>query len=100
MCGIDLVTYYATFLFENSLGFAPDIARLLSAVNGTEYFLASLIALPLIDVMFARANFKGISLVKHSLEMPHLSGPEVDRELLRYFRPTDTESRDQEMAGV
>ncbi|CAG7922132.1 unnamed protein product [Penicillium olsonii] len=231
MCGINLVTYYATFLFENSLGFAPDMARLLSAANGTEYFLASLIALPLIertgrrklmmigafgmsvsmailagsvstgteaengapqletrygvtatvflfvfnsffaigwlgmtwlypaeitnlrirtqanalstssnwmsnflivmitppafknlgyqtyimfavfnaalipavyfffpetkgrtleelDIMFASAHAKGISPVKHSWEMPHLSGPEVDRELLRYFGPT------------
>ncbi|KAF2718202.1 general substrate transporter [Polychaeton citri CBS 116435] len=48
-CGINLVTYYATFLFENSLGFGPDMARLLAAANGTEYFLASLVALPLIE---------------------------------------------------
>lgn len=49
MCGINLITYYATFLFENSLGFGPDMARLLAAANGTEYFLASLVALPLIE---------------------------------------------------
>lgn len=47
--GINLITYYATFLFENSLGFGPAMSRLLAAANGTEYFLASLIALPLIE---------------------------------------------------
>ncbi|RSL82282.1 hypothetical protein CEP51_005283 [Fusarium floridanum] len=49
ICGINLVTYYATFLFENSLGFGPEMSRLLAALNGTEYFLASLVALPLIE---------------------------------------------------
>lgn len=49
MCGINLITYYATFLFENSLGFGPSMSRLLAAANGTEYFLASLVALPLIE---------------------------------------------------
>ncbi|EIT82272.1 putative transporter [Aspergillus oryzae 100-8] len=49
MCGINLVTYYATAIFENSLGFGPEMARLLAACNGTEYFMASLIALPLIE---------------------------------------------------
>jgi MFS family permease len=49
ICGINLITYYATFLFENSLGFDPSMSRLLAACNGTEYFLASLIALPLIE---------------------------------------------------
>lgn len=49
ICGINLITYYATFLFENSLGFGPAMSRLLAAANGTEYFLASLIALPLIE---------------------------------------------------
>ncbi len=49
ICGINLITYYATFLFENSLGFSPGMSRLLAAANGTEYFLASLVALPLIE---------------------------------------------------
>ncbi|KAI9652433.1 MAG: hypothetical protein M1831_006776 [Alyxoria varia] len=49
ICGINLITYYATFVFENSLGFGPALSRLLGAANGTEYFLASLIALPLIE---------------------------------------------------
>lgn len=49
ICGINLITYYATFVFENSLGFGPSMARLLAAANGTEYFLASLVALPLVE---------------------------------------------------
>ncbi|GAB7363377.1 hypothetical protein MBLNU230_g3656t1 [Neophaeotheca triangularis] len=49
ICGINLITYYATFVFENSLGFGPNLSRLLAAANGTEYFLASLVALPLIE---------------------------------------------------
>ncbi|KAM3459987.1 hypothetical protein MY5147_002945 [Beauveria neobassiana] len=49
ICGINLITYYATFLFENSLGFSAEMSRLLAAANGTEYFLASLAALPLIE---------------------------------------------------
>ncbi|EEY20463.1 sugar transporter STL1 [Verticillium alfalfae VaMs.102] len=49
ICGITLITYYATFVFENSLGFGPQLSRLLAALNGTEYFLASLVALPLIE---------------------------------------------------
>ncbi|RYO71857.1 Sugar transporter [Alternaria arborescens] len=47
--GINLITYYATYVFENSLGFGPDMSRLLSACNGTEYFLAGLVAIPLIE---------------------------------------------------
>nr|CBV37345.1 hexose transporter [Colletotrichum graminicola] len=49
ICGINLITYYSGFLFENSLGFGPELSRLLAALNGTEYFLASLVALPLIE---------------------------------------------------
>lgn len=42
-------TYYATYVFENSLGFDDGMSRLLAACNGTEYFLASLIAIPIIE---------------------------------------------------
>ena len=49
MTGINLITYYATFVIETSLGFGPELSRLLGAANGTEYFLASLLAIPLIE---------------------------------------------------
>ncbi|KAF5362849.1 hypothetical protein D9758_007082 [Tetrapyrgos nigripes] len=46
--GINLITYYATLLFER-LGISDVNSRILAACNGTEYFLASLIAISLID---------------------------------------------------
>lgn len=48
-------TYYATYIFENSLGFDPNLSRLISACNGTEYFLASLLAIPAIERYGRRA---------------------------------------------
>ncbi|CDO76544.1 hypothetical protein BN946_scf184982.g3 [Trametes cinnabarina] len=46
--GINLITYYATLLFER-LGIDDVKSRIIAAANGTEYFLASLIAIFLID---------------------------------------------------
>ncbi|EEB88480.1 hypothetical protein MPER_13662, partial [Moniliophthora perniciosa FA553] len=46
--GINLITYYATLLFER-LGLSDVKSRILAACNGTEYFLASLIAIFIID---------------------------------------------------
>ena len=46
--GINIITYYAATVFE-STGLSPFISRLLAACNGTEYFLASFIAIPLIE---------------------------------------------------
>ncbi|ESK91800.1 sugar transporter stl1 [Moniliophthora roreri MCA 2997] len=46
--GINLITYYATLLFER-LGLSDVKSRIIAACNGTEYFLASLIAIFIID---------------------------------------------------
>lgn len=46
--GINLITYYATILFQR-LGLSDVTSRLIAAANGTEYFLASLIAIFIID---------------------------------------------------
>ncbi|THH33667.1 hypothetical protein EUX98_g530 [Antrodiella citrinella] len=46
--GINLITYYATLLFER-LGIDDVKSRIIAACNGTEYFLASLIAIFIID---------------------------------------------------
>lgn len=46
--GINLITYYATLLFQR-LGLDDVKSRIIAAGNGTEYFLASLIAIFLID---------------------------------------------------
>ncbi|WFC93704.1 hypothetical protein MBRA1_000326 [Malassezia brasiliensis] len=43
--GINLITYYAGTIFENSIGLKPVESRILAACNGTEYFLASIVAI-------------------------------------------------------
>lgn len=46
--GINLITYYAATIYE-SIGLDGNLSRLLAAANGTEYFLASWIAVFLIE---------------------------------------------------
>ncbi|KZV69866.1 general substrate transporter [Peniophora sp. CONT] len=46
--GINLITYYATVLFER-LGLSDVDSRIIAACNGTEYFLASFLGIYLID---------------------------------------------------
>ncbi|KAK5129785.1 hypothetical protein LTR08_002805 [Meristemomyces frigidus] len=43
--GINIITYYAASIFENNIGLSPFLSRLLAALNGTEYFVASWIAI-------------------------------------------------------
>lgn len=47
--GINLVTYYATTVFEDSLGFDAALSRFLTGWLGTEYFLAAVLALFVVD---------------------------------------------------
>ncbi|KAF7197786.1 Sugar transporter STL1 [Pseudocercospora fuligena] len=47
--GLNLVTYYATTVFESSLGFGPELSRLMTGCLGTEFFLAALVALVVVD---------------------------------------------------
>ncbi|PYH46752.1 sugar porter family MFS transporter [Aspergillus saccharolyticus JOP 1030-1] len=42
--GINLITYYCPIVLENQLGMSLEMSRLIAACNGTEYFLASWIA--------------------------------------------------------
>ncbi|KAF8076264.1 general substrate transporter [Lyophyllum atratum] len=46
--GINLITYYATLLFER-LGISDTKSRIIAAGNATEYFIASLVAIFIID---------------------------------------------------
>ncbi|KAI5119895.1 hypothetical protein M0805_003699 [Coniferiporia weirii] len=46
--GINIITYYATILFER-LGLSDVNSRIIAACNGTEYFAASLIAIFIIE---------------------------------------------------
>ncbi|KAG8626216.1 hypothetical protein KVT40_005161 [Elsinoe batatas] len=43
--GINIITYYPATIFENNIGLDGFTSRLLAACNGTEYFIASLIAI-------------------------------------------------------
>ncbi|PQE29638.1 sugar transporter STL1 protein [Rutstroemia sp. NJR-2017a BBW] len=47
--GINLITYYATTIFERYIGLDGTTSRILAAANGTEYFLASWIAVYTIE---------------------------------------------------
>ncbi|KAI9806713.1 MAG: hypothetical protein M1825_006170 [Sarcosagium campestre] len=42
--GINLITYYAATIYESNIGLSHTTATLLAAGNGTEYFLASWVA--------------------------------------------------------
>ena len=46
--GINLITYYAATIYKG-LGMSPFMSRLLAALNGTEYFIASWPAVFLVD---------------------------------------------------
>lgn len=46
---VNLVTYYATTVFETSLGFDGTLSRFMTAWLGVEYFLAACVAVVVID---------------------------------------------------
>lgn len=56
ICGINLITYYAGTIYQN-IGMAPLQARVLAACNGTEYFLALLIPIWVIERVGRRPLF-------------------------------------------
>ena len=47
--GINLITYYAATIYEGSIGLIPFLSRILAACNGTEYFIASWIAVFVVE---------------------------------------------------
>ena len=47
--GINLITYYAATIYQNEIGLTGFVSRILAACNGTEYFLASWIAVFIIE---------------------------------------------------
>ncbi|PVH14127.1 uncharacterized protein CXQ87_002252 [Candidozyma duobushaemuli] len=57
ICGINLITYYAGTIFESYIGMDPLESRILAACNGTEYFLASLIPIFVIEKFGRRKLF-------------------------------------------
>lgn len=57
ICGINLITYYAGTIYQQYIGMKPLESRILAACNGTEYFLASLIPIFIIDKVGRRKLF-------------------------------------------
>ncbi|RYP88154.1 hypothetical protein DL769_000346 [Monosporascus sp. CRB-8-3] len=49
LSGINLITYYAPVIFEQSVGISHNLALLLAGFNGVAYFLSSLIPIWIID---------------------------------------------------
>ncbi|EIM81381.1 general substrate transporter [Stereum hirsutum FP-91666 SS1] len=47
--GINLITYYAPVIFQNSVGLSRDMSLLLAGFNGLAYFFSSLVPIPLIE---------------------------------------------------
>jgi sugar porter (SP) family MFS transporter len=47
--GINLITYYAATIYQTEIGLSGFLSRILAAANGTEYFLASWIAVFIIE---------------------------------------------------
>jgi hypothetical protein len=66
--GINLITYYAATIYEIEIGLTPFIARILAAANGTEYFLASWIAVFTIE-KFGRRSLMLFGAVGQSFSM-------------------------------
>ncbi|ODV68050.1 putative sugar transporter [Hyphopichia burtonii NRRL Y-1933] len=57
ICGINLITYYAGTIFEVYIGMPPLESRILAACNGTEYFIASIITIFIIERVGRRPLF-------------------------------------------
>nr|SIP56080.1 putative sugar porter [Yarrowia phangngaensis] len=71
--GINLITYYAAFIYETSVGMSPMNSRILAACNGTEYFLASWIAFYTIE-RFGRRKLMIFGALGQSITMAILTG--------------------------
>ncbi|GAA6035068.1 hypothetical protein JCM8097_002170 [Rhodosporidiobolus ruineniae] len=52
--GCNIVTYYATYLFENNIGLSPTISRVMSLAVGVEYTLAAFLTVKFVDRMGRR----------------------------------------------
>ena len=66
--GINLITYYAAIVFQNQIGLSGFLSRVLAAANGTEYFLASWIAVFTIE-KFGRRQLMIVGSTGMSISM-------------------------------
>ncbi|QIW95239.1 hypothetical protein AMS68_000757 [Peltaster fructicola] len=70
--GINIITYYVPTIFQQSIGLPDFISRLLAACCGTEYFLASLIAIFTIEKL-GRRTLMLVGAIGQSLTMVALA---------------------------
>lgn len=66
--GINLITYYIPTLLENQVGMSGTMSRLIAALNGTEYFIASWVAVFTVE-KFGRRSLMIFGAVGMSLSM-------------------------------
>jgi hypothetical protein len=71
--GINLITYYATVIYQQHIGLGDLTSRILAACNGTEYFLASWVAVYTIE-KFGRRSLMLFGAVGMSGSMAILAG--------------------------
>ncbi|KAL5001565.1 general substrate transporter [Aspergillus recurvatus] len=71
--GINLITYYIPVVLENQLGMNLQNSRLIAACNGTEYFLASWIAVFTVE-RFGRRTLMLFGAAGMSISMAILAG--------------------------
>ncbi|KAG0652588.1 Sugar transporter STL1 [Hyphodiscus hymeniophilus] len=71
--GINLITYYAATIYQTYIGLGGTTARILAAANGTEYFLASWIAVYTIE-KFGRRQLMLFGAVGMAGSMAILAG--------------------------
>ena len=72
--GINLITYYAATIYQNSIGLSGVLSRLLAACNGTEYFAASWIAVFTVEKIGRR------KLMLFGVGFPtHVTRPKISR---------------------
>lgn len=74
--GINLITYYAAVIYSN-LGMSDFMSRLLAALNGTEYFIASWPAVFLVERV-GRRNLMLFGAVGQAATMAILAGVNSD----------------------
>ncbi|KAL4398882.1 carbohydrate:proton symporter [Malassezia pachydermatis] len=94
--GINLITYYAGTIFQNNMGMTDVTARILAACNGTEYFLASLVAIFTIE-KFGRRKLMIFGALGQAFTMAVLTGllsrtalqwdpKPIDEEMCSFYR--------------
>jgi predicted MFS family arabinose efflux permease len=80
--GINIITYYAATIFENNIGLSGFLSRLLAALNGTEYFIASFIAIFTIE-RFGRRQLMLFGAVGQALSMAGKHNPLLPKDSSR-----------------